>query len=389
MASSNEIPNLKTLLGTRRGGAPRGRGRGRGELGSSSEATGPIRDNAVKGTDQDAAGSRMSCVELGYLHDPYAKLFATQPLARRLPLLNRGSFSEEFFQSSLRLLICFHLAGTYVRTSAIDKLVTKFLLAQPSSAKQIVSLGAGTDTRFFRLRDLFPNSHIIYHEIDFPTNTAAKIAAIQRQPLLNQKLASIPSEGTCYHSETYNIHALDLRSLSGVPEETQLPPLPNLHTSLPTLILSEMCLVYLQPSAVQSIMSTLLTHYIQPTTPASLVLYEPILPQDAFGRTMISNLQTRNIYLPTLTAYPELSDQCARLKGYGFKTAAKAADTNFIWRDWVSEDEKERVASLEFLDELEELELLLKHYCIAWGWRDGESNVFSNALADVRGQVEG
>jgi [phosphatase 2A protein]-leucine-carboxy methyltransferase len=84
----SEIPNLKTLLGARRGAPSRGRGRGRGGIGSSSDE---VRDNAVKGTDQDAAGSRVSCVELGYLHDPYAKLFATQPSTRRLPLLNRGA----------------------------------------------------------------------------------------------------------------------------------------------------------------------------------------------------------------------------------------------------------------------------------------------------------
>lgn len=93
MASSSDIPNLKTLLGQRRGGGLRGRGRGRGGLGGSSEETEQIRDNAIKATDQDAAGSRASCVELGYLHDPYAKLFATQSVTRRLPLLNRGRFS--------------------------------------------------------------------------------------------------------------------------------------------------------------------------------------------------------------------------------------------------------------------------------------------------------
>lgn len=90
MASNSQIPNLKTLLGNPRGGGLRGRGRGRRGIGGSSEETQQIRDNAVKATDQDAAGSRASCVELGYLHDPYAKLFATQLTTRRLPLLNRG-----------------------------------------------------------------------------------------------------------------------------------------------------------------------------------------------------------------------------------------------------------------------------------------------------------
>ncbi|KAL1609583.1 carboxy methyl transferase for protein phosphatase 2A [Nothophoma quercina] len=363
MTSSNQIPNLRTLLGSGRGGALRGRGRGRGGHGSSSDE---VKDNAVKGTDQDAAGSRVSCVELGYLHDPYAKLFATQPSTRRLPLLNRGS---------------------YVRTTAIDLLVTNFLLAHPSSAKQIVSLGAGTDTRFFRLLDAYPDVRLIYHEIDFPTNTLPKIACIQRQPVLYRKLPQIPKTSSSYHSATYNIHALDLRSLATPSNDAPLPELPNLDPTIPTLILSEMCLVYLQPQTVQSIISTFTTHYLRPTTPASLVLYEPILPKDAFGRTMISNLQTRNIHLPTLTTYPELGDQRARLSGYGFRDGAKAADTDFIWKHWISEDEKERVASLEMLDELEELELLLKHYCFAWGWRNGDSDVFSKAWANVQEQT--
>lgn len=250
--------------------------------------------------------------------------------------------------------------------------------------KQIVSLGAGTDTRFFRLLDLHPEAKVIYHEIDFPTNTAAKINAIQRQPLLHKKLLHTPTTSTSYHSETYNIHALDLRSLHvAATNETPLPQIPNLNPSLPTLFLSEMCLIYLSPLVVQSIVSTLLTHYLQPSTPASLILYEPILPQDAFGRTMISNLQTRNIQLPTLTAFPELGDQRSRLEQYGFAAGARAADTNFIWQSWVSDAEKERVAGLEFLDELEELDLLLKHYCVAWGWRDGESDLFSRAWAHI------
>jgi [phosphatase 2A protein]-leucine-carboxy methyltransferase len=256
-------------------------------------------------------------------------------------------------------------------------------LTYPSSAKQIVSLGAGTDTRFFRLMDLYPETNLIYHEIDFPTNTVAKIASIQKQPLLYRKLLKIPSTSTHYYSDTYNIHAIDLRSLANSAGEEPRPEIPNLDPTVPTLILSEMCLVYLQPSAVQPIVSSLITHYLQPTTPSSLILYEPILPQDAFGRTMISNLKTRNIHLHTLTAYPELGDQRARLKGYGFEAAAKAEDTSYIWRHWVSEAEKARVAGLEFLDELEELELLLRHYCIAWGWRDGQSDVFSKAWADV------
>lgn len=232
--------------------------------------------------------------------------------------------------------------------------------------------------------DLYPQSRLIYHEIDFPTNTFAKIAAIQRHPSLHEKLLHKPTSSTSYQSETYNIHALDLRDLCLSRDEAAPDSIPNLDPNIPTLILSEMCLVYLQPEKVQSIVQSLLSKCFKPTAAVALVLYEPILPEDAFGRTMISNLQTRNIHLPTLTTYPELPDQRARLQGYGFTTCAKAVDTSFVWRNWVPEAEKERVASLEFLDELEELELLLRHYCIAWAHRDSDSGIFSKAWFDVR-----
>ncbi|KAF2876349.1 leucine carboxyl methyltransferase 1 [Massariosphaeria phaeospora] len=366
--ATQEIPNLKSLLASRRGGPSRGRGRGRSGPGASHEDKEAMRDNAIRNTDQDAAGSRVSCVELGYLHDPYARLFASQPSTRRLPLLNRG---------------------TYVRTSAIDHLVDKFLTTYPDSPKQIVSLGAGTDTRFFRLQDGYPESRIVYHEVDFAVNTVAKLASIRKHPQLHTKLGAIepprtPNEAS-YYSPTYNVHALDLRSLASSSDGVPIPELPNLDPSIPTLLLSEMCLTYLQPSTVSSILHIFLTRYIAVPTPAALVLYEPVLPNDAFGRTMISNLSTRNISLPTLNAYPELSDQRARLKGYGFVDGYKVADTALIWREWVPKAEKDRVAGLEMLDELEELELLLRHYCVAWAWRDGGAEgVFSKAWADVQ-----
>jgi [phosphatase 2A protein]-leucine-carboxy methyltransferase len=204
--------------------------------------------------------------------------------------------------------------------------------------------------------------------------------------MLDLDTASVSEAPSAYYSTTYNLHPFDLRNLAKSSQDAPAHQFPNLDSTAPTLILSEMCLIYLQASTVSSIMSSFLTHHLAPTTPASLVLYEPILPHDAFGRTMISNLSTRNIHLHTLMAYPELGDQRDRLKRYGFVDGYKAVDTELIWRKWVSEEEKERVAGLEMLDELEELELLLRHYCVAWGWRDGQEGnegVFSKAWRDV------
>lgn len=76
----------------------------------------------------------------------------------------------------------------------------------------------------------------------------------------------------------------------------------------------------------------------------------------------------------------------------GFRSGQGAADVDFIWEEWVSGDEKERVAALEMLDEVEEWRMLARHYCVAWGWRtgdesgDGEPTKSFGAWDDVLGQ---
>ena len=44
-------------------------------------------------------------------------------------------------------------------------------------------------------------------------------------------------------------------------------------------------------------------------------------------------------------------------------------DVDSLWEQTISPEEKERVAALEMVDEVEEWRLLAQHYCVAWGWR--------------------
>ena len=47
-------------------------------------------DVDVQATDTDAAISRLSAVQAGYLDDPFAEFFAKGLQPRRLPIINRG-----------------------------------------------------------------------------------------------------------------------------------------------------------------------------------------------------------------------------------------------------------------------------------------------------------
>ncbi|KAJ0115384.1 hypothetical protein J7T55_012663 [Diaporthe amygdali] len=355
------IPNLLSLRGSSRG--LRGRNRGRGGhqgAGASGQAQ---QDATIQGTDTDAAVMRLSAVELGYLDDQFAQFFVQgQQPSRRLPIINRG---------------------TYTRTTALDRLINAFLgpdfgANEPLQFRQIVSLGAGTDTRCFRLFSSQRRRRgLIYHEVDFPSISSRKRMIVQATPALRSVLPGpVPTDDGAASASwrstpegegnQYWCHGLDLRDLAGDDGEDDplLSKLKGLRTDVPTLLISECCLCYLETAEARSVIKRF-THRIPDL---GLVIYEPVKPDDAFGRQMASNLAARRIRMPTLEVYKQPRDQEQRLRDAGFKEVRqKTVDS--IWGQWVSEEEKERVDGLEGLDEVEEWQLLAGHYIVAWGWK--------------------
>ncbi|CZT14563.1 related to Leucine carboxyl methyltransferase 1 [Ramularia collo-cygni] len=345
------IPPLSSFRSARRGPRLRG-GRSAPRSGEilSEEELEKSRDTIIQQTDNDATSSRMSAVALGYLDDQYAKAFFPQgqEVPKRYPIINRG---------------------TQVRTQAIDKLVSRFLERDPARRKQVISLGAGSDTRFFRL--CAGKHNVIYHEIDFEENVIPKRTAIRESKDL-ARMTLAEENGSSYH-----LHALDLRDLT----KRSPPIIPGLESETATLILSECCLCYLPPDMASSVLQYFtmnLKHEM------AIVLYEPIRPYDAFGKTMVTNLSSRGIELRTLKRYYSLGAQRQRLRLAGFQTGQGARDVHQIWSsdEWVSKSERERIEKLEWLDEVEEWKLLASHYCVAWGWR-GEG--FGAAWSDIAG----
>lgn len=275
-------------------------------------------------------------------------------------------------------LLIFSVAGTYVRTTAIDNLVNCFI-SSSSQVKQIVSLGAGSDTRYLRIKSTNPTaaSSLIYHEFDFAAVTSRKITCLLKgEPSLVASLLADPAllidtPAGSLTSPGYSIHPIDLRSLH---PGCVLPA--GIDKNLPTLFISECCLIYLAPMEADNILKWITQDF---TSSVGLVLYEPIGGEDAFGKVMIQNLAARGIVLKTLKKYSSLERQKERLRILGFCKGQDAADVEFIYNCWVSEDGRERIAKLEMLDEMEEWQLLARHYCVAWGWRGGgDEDLFSS-----------
>ncbi|KAI9867568.1 MAG: carboxy methyl transferase for protein phosphatase 2A [Trichoglossum hirsutum] len=272
------------------------------------------------------------------------------------------------------------MSRTYMRTTSLDRLVEDFLAG--GGARQVVSLGAGTDTRLFRIQAqrTADAPRLVYHEVDFPTVTARKVDAVARDGRLmgavralaglagrddrdegdGDKVVLDRAAGSLY-SPGYNLHPVDLRAPP--------PTLPNLDPHLPTLVICECLLCYIVPSPT-ALLTHLLTSLLPaPPAPLGMLVYEPLAPaSSAFARTMAANLARRAIRLALL---PDLPAHLARLRQHGFPHAA-AADVAFLWDRWIPDQEKSRVAKLEFLDELEEWRLIAGHYCVVWAWREEE-----------------
>ncbi|RKP02532.1 hypothetical protein CXG81DRAFT_10697 [Caulochytrium protostelioides] len=298
-------------------------------------------DEAVQGTNDDAAISRASAVTAGYMEDPYAKVFVKRP-PRKPPLINRGTYTR-----------------TLVLDQLMDAFVARFHAEAPATPVQIVSLGAGSDTRFFRRAATWPQP-FLYYEIDFPQITGRKGQTVARNRATAAHLPDYHVEcgGLDLHTETYHLVSGDLRQWAA-----EIVPKLVAHgfdPARPTVYLSECVLVYMDAADANAILDWVTANA---GTRAAFVVYEQIRPHDAFGQQMLANLQQRHLALPGLLGCDDLAAQQARFAERGWATV-EALDMRQAWERLVPAEEKARVAKLEIFDEVEEWHLLMEHYAI-------------------------
>ena len=302
----------------------------------------------VAATAAAAARGKQSVSRFGYSVDRYVSHFS-------------GRDADE--QPTLGAMIN---RGQYARVAAIDSVLEQFLAAAGSEA-QVVSLGAGFDTRFWQLAAL-GRAPRLYVELDQPKVVAAKASIVLRTPSL---LAALPEGRACLSDEGassaaggYHLAATDLADLARLEA--------GLHSAgwdaaAPTLVLAECVLVYMPPAEARS----LLGWFAARCRRLVLAAYEQVGPDDPFGRMMMSNLRARGCPLLGLPACPSVDAQRARALEMGYRRA-ECMDM-LRWFDAVlSSEERRRVCGLELLDEVEEWQMLQRHYCVLLAVREGE-----------------
>lgn len=229
----------------------------------------------------------------------------------------------------------------------------------------MLALGAGFDTAWFRLQAA-GSAPAKYIEVDFADVTRRKAAIVatksELRSLLNASAGGDEGQVTVdaaagrIVTPRYCLLPTDLRDLAGF--EAALREV-GFDPSLPTYVLSECVFVYIDPPPVAALVAFLGS--LLPT--AAVVVYEQINPDDAFGRQMVSNLESRGCPLKGLKGTPTLAAHRERFLSSGW-AYAESNSLDGIYRRYLDPADKARIERLEVFDEFEEWALMQGHYAV-------------------------
>lgn len=296
------------------------------------------KDAAVQGTNDSSVVSKVSAAAQGYFQDVYLQHFVCK-VSRRAPLINRGY---------------------YVRWKAVDHCVRRFLeITAHCPKRQILSLGAGFDSLYFRLYSSGVLSRTVVFEVDFPDVARRKCALIKSNNILREMLQSDsqPSTEPLYlFSSQYRLLGVDMRALSQMEKGLESS---SFEWMTPTLILSEVVLTYMETKWSDSVISWAANHLPQ----SLFIIYEQIRPSDPFGQIMQDHFRKLNSTLHAVQQYPDGEAQRRRFLDNGWVQCV-CLDMNSFYYGLVPELEKVKTENLEPFDEHEEWHQKCSHYFI-------------------------
>ncbi|OLY80632.1 Leucine carboxyl methyltransferase 1 [Smittium mucronatum] len=287
--------------------------------------------------------------------------------------------------------------GTYCRFMGIQTAISAFIDTYKLYEKvQIVSLGSGLDTSYFlrKKKELEKKStdisgrgtkvKAVFFEIDFDAVNREKIKTIMNTERLLKLLPDPPTVDMSTGNSSlicsdYSIISGDLRAFNPTiiskllrKDQGSLDKLASFDYKLPTLVLAECALIYLAPRDSNSIIDYFGGNYgfeseersAKNRGPVVYFGYDHIEPFDRFGEQMIYNLGSIGIDLKSISTYHSVKSQQDRFLDPCRKwTFSRSVDLWQFYSTFVPVPEKSRMSKLEMLDELEELKILLSHYC--------------------------
>ncbi|KAH0572641.1 Leucine carboxyl methyltransferase [Spironucleus salmonicida] len=268
----------------------------------------------AQATANDAIASKASAAYKKYFDDPMLQKVYHKNPQHKDPMINRG---------------------TWFRVRFIQQLALKFI--QTHENGQIIVLGGGLDTLYFRLNE----PAMKFTELDLPEIIQTKAHKLNMQK---------QDDGTYKYNEFYSIQSGDL-------EEPDI--LLQFQKDIPTLFISDVVVSYIESDSTIDLIKQMrqFAYY-------AYISFEMINPDDKFGDTMIFNMSRRETFMPTFAEVGYTGSYRARfLENECESIFCKEAWE--VYKKWNGRNEMEKI---EMLDEFEQFEIIMKHYgCICCG----------------------
>jgi len=272
---------------------------------------------------------------LGYINDPYLQtLFKPTKPATPIP-------GVEILQ------------GYWARTIAVEHYTKKFINSHEKC--QILSLGAGFDTLFFKVSNQndqngAKNNQISkYLELDLPSVIRRKIGMLKRSRLDQNFDANV--------YKMVGIDLCDLNRLKTVLEE-------NLSQNIPTLVIAECLFMYLEPKIVSGILRTILE--VTQNDPAkrqesdlALINYDSLNKNTQFSKNMIQNLQKNQEIKLHLNTYDEYKNMLVESEWLDIAKNAKFLTMREVFYTF---PDRMRIVRILPLDDVEIFDQIMEHY---------------------------
>lgn len=337
------------------------------------------------GTAEDAMKAKLATVQAGYYEDPYINEF-------------RSKASPKAQQPAVQVII---KRGTFARVVCIHKAISSFLVEcyniEPKPERvQVIVLGSGKDTSFFRILDeRRQNRHcdaleqpLHWFEVDHAEILQQKTEVIHQSPAFASACSPSSVDGVYevvptdeslpWHKAKCHFlaHNLNLNPENLVQKLIQS----GICRTAPTLVINECVLTYMTVDAAKNLLAALSNHIDDCT----FVSYEPILGVNSnFGRVMEDNLTKAGVVQP-LSCMLELrtiSQWLNFLASVGC-TCATSCDMCTAYETVLSNTQRSYAQRCEFLDELEEFILIMQHYCLTV-WSNNLDSRISSRLCEV------
>jgi [phosphatase 2A protein]-leucine-carboxy methyltransferase len=284
-----------------------------------------LRIRSVEDTAIGAAIGKHSAVDRGYYVDPYIGYFVPVP---------EGKLSHQNLGSHFRRLV--------IQTAAVH------FHDLHGNASQVVVLGCGFDTLFWRLR----SSGIEFSQwID-----------LDKPDVVSRKRSSIESNVIFAPLLNYSLLAADLESF----ESDHVP------RDMPTLFIDEFSLTYVNERSCEAIARQI--------SSCEFVSYAMTGMRDSFGDMVIRTFDDLGAPLKswTRTETPEVAVETLRRAGFE-RVVAVSGDEGV--RRLLSNEEKEQIARLDFFDNPTGLAMILGHYITIYAGSEAFVSVLSRTLS--------